>query len=262
VSDWGLEVQARLTQWIWPGQGARRRAKAERQRLAALHRPSWAAEALRLKRAATFFLWLFCGLQALIVASCVAPVPAHADTIPRDAQRHQLTLKREAQQAWGLGAPVATFAAQVHQESRWREAAKSPVGAQGLAQFMPATSHWIGGLYTSLGERAPTNPVWALRALVVYDKWLADRIHADNACERMAFTLSAYNGGLGWVYKRQRRSPQPGLCFDASCVINPGITPASQAENQHYPAVILRQFEPLYAAWGPGSCGQDAGRPS
>ncbi|MES1977523.1 MAG: lytic transglycosylase domain-containing protein [Pseudomonadota bacterium] len=190
------------------------------------------------------FLTLFAGLAAASMAQ----------GIPRDAARHQATLKREAQRVWGINAPVATFAAQVHQESRWREDARSPVGAVGLAQFMPATSNWIGGLYVSLADRAPTNPTWALRALVTYDKWIADRVKADNPCERMGFVLQAYNGGLGWVYKRQKLSPQPGRCFGATCAINPGVTPASQRETQHYPEVILRRFEPLYASWGAGSC--------
>src|SRR5450830_1352435 len=130
-------------------------------------------------------LWL-CRLALLIgvFGALTAWSIVHAaDSISREAQQHRLTLKREAQLAWGLGAPVATFAAQVHQESRWRVAARSPVGAVGLAQFMPSTSNWIGGLYASLGDRAPTNPVWALRALVTYDKWLADRIKATDDCE-------------------------------------------------------------------------------
>ncbi|MBP6897390.1 MAG: transglycosylase SLT domain-containing protein [Pseudacidovorax sp.] len=84
-------------------------------------------------------------LCALFGVSCTAA----AQTIPRDAERYQLTLKREAQRTWGLDAPVATFAAQVHQESRWRADARSPVGAQGLAQFMPSTASWIGGVYAS-----------------------------------------------------------------------------------------------------------------
>ena len=203
-------------------------------------------------------LWLFrlallMGVFGVLTAWSIAHA---ADTIPREAQQHRLTLKREAQLVWGLGAPVAAFAAQVHQESRWRENAHSPAGAVGLAQFMPTTTSWIGGHYASLGDRAPTNPVWALRALVTYDKWLADRIKAADDCERMAFVLSGYNGGLGWVYKRQKLSQAPGLCLDHTCKLNPGITPASQAENQHYPEVILRKYEPLYTAagWGQGVC--------
>lgn len=189
-------------------------------------------------------------LCALFGVSCTAA----AQTIPRDAERYQLTLKREAQRTWGLDAPVATFAAQVHQESRWRADARSPVGAQGLAQFMPSTASWIGGVYASLGERAPMNPTWALRALVLYDRWLWERIKADDDCQRMAFALSAYNGGLGWVYRRQRLSDAPGQCIGATCTINPGVSAASQRENEHYPRVILLTHQPLYAAWGPGVC--------
>lgn len=190
----------------------------------------------------------------VVFAQVVFLYPAHGASIPAQAHQHQRTLKREAQRVWGLQAPVATFAAQVHQESRWRENARSPVGAVGLTQFMPGTAQWIGGITPDLAERAPLNPTWALRALVVYDLWLWQRIRADNDCERMAFVLSAYNGGLGWVYKRQKLSPQPGLCMGQTCAINPGVTPASQRENAHYPTVILRTYEPLYAGWGPGSC--------
>lgn len=199
-----------------------------------------------------------------VLASCIG-APARAQSVleldaaqpagvPRAAMRHRLTLKREAQQVWGLQPPIATFAAQIHQESRWRESARSPVGAQGLAQFMPTTANWIGGIYPSLGERAPGNPTWAIRALVTYDKWIFDRISAANRCEKFAFTLSGYNGGLGWVYKRQRLSQQPHVCLGATCTINPGVSAASQRENEHYARVILRTYERLYATWGPGVC--------
>lgn len=178
---------------------------------------------------------------------------AHAQ-VPAEAQPYRLTLKRNAQMLWGLGAPVASFAAQVHQESRWRPDARSPVGALGLTQFMPATADWIAGIDPELHGAQPMNPTWALRALVRYDLWLWSRVKADSDCERMAFTLQAYNGGLGWVYKRQRLSPKPGVCFGQACAINPGVTPASQREAEHYPVVILQRYEPLYASWGPGSC--------
>lgn len=192
--------------------------------------------------------WVAVLLIALVCASSAWSAPLG------DAQRYRLTLKREAQRVWGLDAPVAVFAAQVHQESQWREAARSPVGAQGLAQFMPSTATWIGGVYPSLADRAPANPTWALRALVVYDAHLFVRVKADNDCQRMAYALSAYNGGLGWVYKRQDRSSKPGVCLGATCRINPGVSPASQRENERYPELILQRWQPLYRAWGGGMC--------
>jgi hypothetical protein len=73
----------------------------------------------------------------------------------------------------------------------------------------------------------------------------------------LAFSLSAYNGGLGWVNRRKAASARPGVCFDATCDINPGIHPANQRENREYPRRILLELEPRYAAvgFGTGSCG-------
>jgi hypothetical protein len=213
---------------------------------------------LTLRRCAQAMLLLLLASAVLAFTGCVGA--ALAQSIPREAHQHKLALKREAQRVWGIAAPVATFAAQIQQESRWRPDARSPVGAVGLAQFMPATALWMGDIDAQLrsASRAAavqqaTNPTWAIRALVQYNHWLHARIKAQDACERMAFTLSAYNGGLGWVYKRQQRSAQPGVCLGATCDINPGIAPANQKENAHYPQVIVRRFEPQYAAWGAGS---------
>lgn len=178
---------------------------------------------------------------------------------PPAALPYRSLLRRQASMVWGLGAPVAVFAAQIHQESRWRPDARSPVGAQGLAQFMPTTANWLGGIDGDLAQRAPSNPTWALRAVVAYDRWLWQRVAywADD-CQRMAFVLSAYNGGLGWVYKRQAAAARDGrargVCLGATCDINPGISPASQRENARYPALILIQHQRLYRGWGPGLC--------
>jgi hypothetical protein len=89
-------------------------------------------------------------------------------------------------------------------ESGWREDARSPVGALGLAQFMPGTAAWIAQLYPAdLGDAAPLDAHWALRALVTYDLWLWERLteFRDDGLHRWGATLSAYNGGLGNVRK-------------------------------------------------------------
>ena len=198
-------------------------------------------------------------LAAIAVLSLLPAMAGAQSTasIPRAAEAHRNTLLREARMIWGLDAPTATFAAQVHQESRWRAAARSPVGAQGLTQFMPATAQWISTTRPDLANVDVYNPRWALRALVVYDEWLYKRVAGTNRCERMAFALSAYNGGLGWVQKRKARSKEPLRCLGLTCEINPGITVANQRENAHYPRLILLQYEPLYEAtgrWGKGAC--------
>jgi soluble lytic murein transglycosylase-like protein len=179
---------------------------------------------------------------------------AFADA-PREAQRYQRDLTRNARLVWGLDAPVATFAAQIHQESGWRANARSPVGAEGMAQFMPGTSTWISGAYP-LGTPEPYNPSWALRALVTYDRHLWDRIKAADSCSRMAMTLSGYNGGLGWVYRDQQLAARSqldrGRWFGNVERVNAGRSAAAFRENRGYPRNILLRWQPTYANWGGG----------
>ena len=188
--------------------------------------------------------------------------------IPRAALQHRATLTREARAAWGLNAPVSTFAAQIHTESWWRNDTVSGVGAQGLAQFMPATAKWLPTVAPETGTPAPFNPAWSLRACVVYDRWLYDRLSpmraaSLDACDRMAFALSAYNGGRGGGGKDRTLSARKGLdpdrYFGSVETVNAGRKESSIRENRQYVAYIFeRQAAYIRAGWGPGvTCGQD-----
>ncbi|RLM31227.1 transglycosylase SLT domain-containing protein [Brenneria salicis] len=199
-------------------------------------------------------------LLSLLLSACHT-TPVLAD-IPTDARRYQSELTRNARTVWGLDAPVATFAAQIHQESTWKTNARSPVGAVGLAQFMPATSKWIAGIYpTELGANQPYNPAWAMRALVRYNLWHWQRVSATASdCDRMAFTLSAYNGGLGWVQRDRKLAATGGLdnsrYWDQVERVNAGRSAANFRENRGYPDRIIHRWQPLYvdAGWGLGVC--------
>lgn len=186
--------------------------------------------------------------------------PAQAAQPPAAAMKYRNDLIRNARAQWGITAPVADFAAQIHQESHWKPDARSPVGAQGLAQFMPATADWIGDLIPALAQKTPYNPGWALRALVSYDRWLWTRIRVPDNCQRMAFTLSAYNGGLGWVNRDRKLAAQRGLnkdiWFDHVATVNAGRSGANWRENRGYPQRILYQLAPRYLTWGGASCSE------
>ncbi|MGE0487302.1 MAG: transglycosylase SLT domain-containing protein [Gammaproteobacteria bacterium] len=191
-------------------------------------------------------------LLALLAVAC-SPAPADTFAPPRAALAYQRDLTREAHAAWGLSAPVPVFAAQVHQESAWRADARSPVGAQGLAQFMPATARWMAELYPNdLEGVQPWNPRWALRAMVRYDGWLHRRVEGRTACDRWWFVLRAYNGGLGHVLAEKRLAADPfdRMSVDAQC----GLAKRAALhcrENLGYPLRILLRHQRLYAAWGP-----------
>ena len=198
----------------------------------------------------------------LLLALLVMPPVTQAGAVPAAALRWQAELTRAAQYSYGLHAPVATLAAMVHQESRWQPEAVSPAGAQGLAQFMPATAEWMAEQYPLLGDPAPHDPRWSLQAMVLYTAWLNNRIQARSPCDKWAMVLSAYNGGIGWLRRDQRLASASGAdqlaWFNATERFNAGRSAANFAENRHYPTIILQRWTPLYhhEGWGPGVCAE------
>lgn len=202
-----------------------------------------------------------------VVLCCLlglAGAPAHAaeTKIPRAALQYRGQLIREARAVWGMNAPVSVFAAQIHTESWWRNNTVSSVGAQGLAQFMPETANWLPSVAPETGKPAPFDPRWSLRACVTYDKWLWDRLSPRRAGslttrDRMAFTLSAYNGGLGWVGRDRalaaRTGHDPDRWFGNVAGVNAGRNKSAIKENRRYVTLIFqRQSAYIAAGWGPG----------
>ena len=134
-----------------------------------------------------------------------------------------------------------------------------PRAAQQYRATLVRAAHATWGLDApETGKPAPFNPGWSLRALCVYDKWLWDRVAGHSDFERMAFTLSAYNGGLGWVNRDRKKARALGVddrrWFGAVENVNAGRSKAAFRENRNYPRLILeeRQYAYIKAGWGPG----------
>lgn len=76
----------------------------------------------------------------------------------------------------------------------------------------------------------------------------------------MAMTLSAYNGGLGWLRRDVRLTKtfglNPRLWWKHVETVNAGRAKWAIKENRGYPRRILFLLEPLYekAGWGKGVC--------
>jgi len=86
--------------------------------------------------------YMLASLVLLLASAFAAPVHGQARVaIPDASALYRHRVEQVAADVWGVDASPARLAAQLHQESAWRPRAQSPgVGAQGLAQFMPATA--------------------------------------------------------------------------------------------------------------------------
>ncbi len=128
---------------------------------------------------------------------------------------------------------------------------------------MPSTAKWLQRAAPETGSPAPFDPRWSLRACVTYDKYLFDRIAPRRGkslteWNRMAFTLSGYNGGLGWTNRDRTKALQSGLdpdiWFGHVEQANAGRRISAKRENQRYVQLIMRERQQVYikSGWGSG----------
>jgi soluble lytic murein transglycosylase-like protein len=200
-------------------------------------------------------------LLALVLLAAVV-APAHAQTrvaIPDASALYRHRVEQVAADVWGVNASPARLAGQLHQESAWRPRARSPgVGAQGLAQFMPATAKWIAQKFPEqLGQFDPWDPMQAVLAAAIYDKWLLDRVQPLgytrlSECTRWNFALRGYNGGEQWLLRdRGLAVANKGDPNDWRSVEKHRTrSPSNHQQNIDYPRRILLVLEPAYIAAG------------
>ncbi len=175
--------------------------------------------------------------------------------IPEASWQYRRAVEAASAEYFGLDASPARLAGQLHAESGWRPDAASPY-AQGLAQFVPQTAAWLPEVCPELGPFDPWDAFQSVRAAACYDAWLHGRIaNASTDCDRWSFTLSAYNGGLGWVNRDRRRAAAAGAdpnVWRGHVALHSGRSAGALHENRTYVDRILRRFEPAYieAGWG------------
>src|SRR5450759_4256093 len=90
------------------------------------------------------------------------------------------TVIRESRYHIGMDAPARDFMGQIEVESRCVAGITTAEGSQGLGCFMPDTAAWLHEREKELQKIAPTpqplNPLWSIRAIILFDRWLYGKV--------------------------------------------------------------------------------------
>ena len=179
-------------------------------------------------------------------------IPESNADVPRESLKYKRELIRQSRIIWGLNAPIPLFASQIHQESTWNHLAKSKY-AKGLTQFTDSTAEWMIEIFPDLKRANVYNPNWSIRAMLLYDSWLDDRIKSIDDCNQWAMILSSYNGGLTWLNRDKALAEAKGS--DPNIWWNHVEKYSNRAdwairENRNYSKSIIFKHQNLYADWG------------
>lgn len=166
-------------------------------------------------------------LAALALAAIVVGA-AHAGPIPKTYDKEI----KAAADKWLPGVPWRLLKAQYYQESRLNPDARSPVGAAGIAQFMPATWRqvtkelgWVG-----LDARAVA-PAIEAGAYYMMQQRRTFKSHAD--WSRHKHALGGYNAGAGNIRKAAQLCGSPAE-WEETVTCLPRVTGHHSAETKTY----------------------------
>ncbi|MBR0644007.1 transglycosylase SLT domain-containing protein [Roseomonas hellenica] len=153
------------------------------------------------RAAAVYFgaRWIGICLLIAMLAGCSA---AHAGSLFSSRFDPQI---RAASALYLPSRPWQEWKAQLYQESRFEPAAVSPVGARGLAQFMPGTWAEVARQLRLPPGASPHQDI-AIQAGAYYmarlrASWTAQRPDDD----RQRLAQASYNAGLGNILRAQQR---------------------------------------------------------
>ena len=133
------------------------------------------------------------------------------------------------------------YKAQLYQESKLDPNAKSPVGASGIAQFMPKTwLEWRGR--AGYPEHDETHPEASIMTGADYMAWLIGQWRSPRpAIDRYMLAAASYNSGLGDILKAQKAANNVSGYREIMAKL-PEVEPKHSAETITYGKRILALY--------------------
>lgn len=171
----------------------------------------------------------------ILVCALLASPSAWASQFP-DAYDREI---KAAAERWWPGVPWRLWKAQLYQESRLDPLARSPVGAEGIAQFMPATwAEVMKALGWELLDRRLAEPsieAGAYYMATLRKQWVSrDTVHE--------FAQASYNAGAGNIRRAWRLCERP-QSWELTTECLPEITGRHAKETIGYVRMIRKWFQ-------------------
>jgi soluble lytic murein transglycosylase-like protein len=181
---------------------------------------------------------------ALGVAAALVLAPAASAESALFADRYDRAIRRAVATWWPQGPHWHWWKAQLWQESRLRPDARSPVGAAGIAQFMPATWREVA---VQLGIDPKRVPPTAAEPAIEAGAWYMARLARQwrgwsgsaDAGETHRHAQAGYNAGSGNVRRAWRMCGEP-VRWELTAVCLPEVTGRHAAETVTYVGRIAR----------------------
>lgn len=179
--------------------------------------------------------WLgMCLVLGMLLSGCS---PAAAAVFPNTYDKQIQT----ASSRYLPGLPWRLLKAQFYQESRLRPDARSPAGALGIAQFMPATWDEVSkAMKFGVVDRRMVEP--AVLGGAYYMATLRTRWTMDDM-DRHKFALAGYNAGNGNIRRAARACGWP-MDWKSAAPCLPAVTGRHSAETLGYVEVIFGRWWP------------------
>ncbi len=183
------------------------------------------------------------GLAAILALGLFAPAVAAPGDRYAACDRYDDDIRAAVDRWWPDFPDWPSWKAQLYQESRCNPIARSPVGAEGLSQFMPGT--WVD-VMKRLGEdpRAVprTQARMSIRAGAAYmrqlrdqwRRWSGGRWSGDgDPAEVQRHAVAGYNAGSGHILRAWRMCGEPARwALTRECLV--AVTGRHSAETIAY----------------------------
>lgn len=180
-------------------------------------------------------------MRALLLAATLALLPIDAQASHFSA-RYDDQIQRAAKD-YLPGIPWRLWKAQLYQESKLDPAARSHVGAEGIAQFMPGTWEDVSRAM-GLGRVRPSDAYAAIRAGAYYMAQQRRSWRQISDYERHKLAAASYNAGLGNIRKAWRACHEAPF-WDPVAVCLPDVTGRHAAETTTYVERIWRWWRQM-----------------